>query len=519
MSISLTNALFQSAHTVVGAGQIKASLKLTLQESGVIVNETGVTPDILNLGNRGDHCVTEIRLSLPENLRDGYNIYWIVDLPDQLYIQQASMQGSGESMYANLWVEEDVTFADYDNHLEMLFVAIETEAAQNITEETEIFVSSTCYGLVAQNFLSSGWHIGTVVGDDIVTSDDSVIVDSLPGSSDMPESYSDMTWVNDETALNAYNMNNIMLGIKEAHANKQDKLVAGSNITIAEDQKTISATVSYPVTDIQVDGSTVLDGTVARITMPTLPTKESLGLDNVDNTSDADKPISTATQTALNEKQNIITDLESIRAGAAKGESAVQSADLAAVATSGSYDDLVNKLTFDTEPTENSTNPVTSGGIYAALGGNYFDIEKTTTEIQTDPISGTFTADEFTKLKNSNCIVRFHITHNNTDVALYYLRFKTYMPDENKILYCMTASESSSSGIYAMYLEVTQDETDTSVYNYILSHSDTTESPSGSVNYLTTAPTADNTDGDLKFVVLDSEPETKYDGYYYLITE
>lgn len=41
---------------------------------------------------------------------------------------------------------------------------------------------------------------------------------------------------------------------------------------------------------------------------PTSPTevKQNLGLDNVDNTSDANKPISTATQTALNLKQNAL---------------------------------------------------------------------------------------------------------------------------------------------------------------------------------------------------------------------
>jgi hypothetical protein len=54
--------------------------------------------------------------------------------------------------------------------------------------------------------------------------------------------------------------------------------------------------------------------------------KANIGLGNVDNTSDADKPISTAVQTALDDKQD--------------------------------------KLTFDTEPTENSQNPVTSGGIF-----------------------------------------------------------------------------------------------------------------------------------------------------------
>lgn len=42
--------------------------------------------------------------------------------------------------------------------------------------------------------------------------------------------------------------------------------------------------------------------------------------------------------------------------------------------------------------------------------------------------------------------------------------------------------------------------------------------PNG-INYLTTAPTADNTAGDLKIVVLSSEPATKYNGYLYFITE
>lgn len=39
------------------------------------------------------------------------------------------------------------------------------------------------------------------------------------------------------------------------------------------------------------------------------------------------------------------------------------------------------------------------------------------------------------------------------------------------------------------------------------------------VAYLTTAPSSANTSGKLKFVVLDSEPTTYYDGYYYIITE
>ncbi len=57
-------------------------------------------------------------------------------------------------------------------------------------------------------------------------------------------------------------------------------------------------------------------------------TAENIGLGNVDNTSDMDKPVSTATQAALDEKQDV--------------------------------------LTFDEAPAEDSSNPVKSSGIYAA---------------------------------------------------------------------------------------------------------------------------------------------------------
>jgi hypothetical protein len=57
--------------------------------------------------------------------------------------------------------------------------------------------------------------------------------------------------------------------------------------------------------------NTVTAGTTAQYyrgdkTFQTLD-KTAVGLDNVDNTSDANKPVSTATQTALNAKQNTIT--------------------------------------------------------------------------------------------------------------------------------------------------------------------------------------------------------------------
>ena len=71
-------------------------------------------------------------------------------------------------------------------------------------------------------------------------------------------------------------------------------------------------------------------------------TKAQIGLSNVDNTSDADKPISIAVQNALNLKAN--------------------TTDLANVATSGSYNDLSNKPIIPTKVSElkNDSNFLTS---------------------------------------------------------------------------------------------------------------------------------------------------------------
>ena len=81
-------------------------------------------------------------------------------------------------------------------------------------------------------------------------------------------------------------------------------------------------------------------------------TRAQVGLGNVDNTADLDKPISTATQTALDGKQATISDLETIRSGAALGTTAVQPGDLATVATTGDYGDLTNKPTIPSQASD-----------------------------------------------------------------------------------------------------------------------------------------------------------------------
>lgn len=62
--------------------------------------------------------------------------------------------------------------------------------------------------------------------------------------------------------------------------------------------------------------------------------------------------VTAADKTAWNGKQDAISDLATIRSGAAAGATAVQPGSLATVATSGSYNDLSNKPTIPTVPTD-----------------------------------------------------------------------------------------------------------------------------------------------------------------------
>ena len=76
---------------------------------------------------------------------------------------------------------------------------------------------------------------------------------------------------------------------------------------------------------------------------PTIPT-----VDQVYNSTSANAQSGVAVAGAVSGKQDTISDLETIRSGAALGATAVQPSALATVATSGSYNDLSNKPTIPT---------------------------------------------------------------------------------------------------------------------------------------------------------------------------
>lgn len=75
------------------------------------------------------------------------------------------------------------------------------------------------------------------------------------------------------------------------------------------------------------------------------PISAGTGISITNNVVSVDTSV-VATQTDLASKQDTISDLATIRSGAAEGATAVQPGDLATVATTGSYDDLANKPTI-----------------------------------------------------------------------------------------------------------------------------------------------------------------------------
>lgn len=123
-------------------------------------------------------------------------------------------------------------------------------------------------------------------------------------------------------------------------------------------------TIDLPLESVVVSGSydaatkevvlTLEDGSEIRFSVADLvdglqteiTETNKLSADLVDDSTTVNKFVTSAEKNTWNGKQDAIPDLATIRAGASKGATAVQPADLATVATSGSYNDLSNKPTI-----------------------------------------------------------------------------------------------------------------------------------------------------------------------------
>lgn len=94
------------------------------------------------------------------------------------------------------------------------------------------------------------------------------------------------------------------------------------------------------------DVTTKNDNHIANKSNPHGVTKAQVGLGNVNNTSDANKPISTATQAALNKKQDVVKNVSDTEIGYLKGVSSnIQNQINNKVARNG--DSMTGSITFN----------------------------------------------------------------------------------------------------------------------------------------------------------------------------
>lgn len=130
------------------------------------------------------------------------------------------------------------------------------------------------------------------------------------------------------------------------------------------------------------------------------PSKTSLGLENVDNTSDANKPISTATQTALDAKQATLVSTTNIKT--INGSSVLGSGDLTVSGSGAAWGDITGTLSNQTDLQSALDGKLSSSGNGSALTGltksqvglsNVVNTDTTTTANITDSSNKRFITD------------------------------------------------------------------------------------------------------------------------------
>ena len=186
------------------------------------------------------------------------------------------------------------------------------------------------------------------------------------------------------------------IDIYDLLAAKQDKLNAGTNIELIPQEDgtvTINNTYALPTasadklggvkvgTNLSIDSNGVLSasGAVASVNGQTgvvVLDKASVGLGNVDNTSDADKPISTATQAALDGKADKATTLSGYGITDAYTKTEVDAKMVAAFHYKGNVDKVGDLPVSDNEIGD-VYNVSSTGANYAWDGSNWDKLSET----------------------------------------------------------------------------------------------------------------------------------------------
>ena len=264
-----------------------------------------------------------------------------------------------------------------------------------------------------QATLVSGTNIKTIEGQSLVGSGNidlsksDVGLANVDNTSDLSKPISTAT----QTALNA----------------KQDTLVSGTSI------KTVNSTSLLGNGDVSVQATLVSGTNIKTIEGQSLLgsgnidlTKSDVGLSNVDNTSDANKPISTATQTALNGKQDTLVSGTNIKT--IEGQSLVGSGNIdlsksdVGLANVDNTSDLSKPISTATQTALNAK----EGTITAGTTSQYYRGDKT---FQTHNIASitdaTTVGQNLVKLTNPSAIAYLRVNADNTVTAISLATIKS----------------------------------------------------------------------------------------------
>lgn len=92
MSVKISPEMFSNAVVITPTANddrvLKNTINLKVLSNGAIA-ENNEAVGLLNLGNKGDNCVTLINFEIPEKFQTNYYLFWLVELSDgSIYIQK-----------------------------------------------------------------------------------------------------------------------------------------------------------------------------------------------------------------------------------------------------------------------------------------------------------------------------------------------------------------------------------------------------------------------------------------------
>jgi len=153
----------------------------------------------------------------------------------------------------------------------------------------------------------------------------------------------------------------------DIHVTTSDKATWNAKQDAISDLSTIRSGAAAGATAVQPGDLATVASTGAYSDLsgtPTIPV-----VDQTYDASSANAQSGVAVASAISGKQDTISDLSTIRSGAAAGATAVQPGDLSAVATTGAYSDLSGTPTVDQTYSAASTNAQSGVAVASAIAG------------------------------------------------------------------------------------------------------------------------------------------------------